>query len=106
MKGYIATLVFVLVFSGSSLATGSNNTDKSLAQKVRRTTADYVWVDRSHEYSEALGNCSADADDGASTLLLAQRVCCKICRKGKACGNSCISREYKCHKPPGCACDG
>jgi hypothetical protein len=32
--------------------------------------------------------------------------CCKICRKGKACGNSCISRAYECHKGPGCACDG
>ncbi len=30
---------------------------------------------------------------------------CKTCRKGKACGNSCISRTKTCHKPPGCACD-
>lgn len=33
-------------------------------------------------------------------------ACCKICRKGKACGNSCINRSYTCTKPPGCACDG
>ena len=33
-------------------------------------------------------------------------ACCKICRKGKACGNSCISKAYNCTKPPGCACDG
>ena len=32
-------------------------------------------------------------------------VCCKVCNKGKACGNSCISRSYTCHKPPGCACN-
>jgi len=32
--------------------------------------------------------------------------CCKICRKGKACGDSCISRSYTCTKPSGCACDG
>lgn len=32
--------------------------------------------------------------------------CCKICTTGKACGNSCISRSYTCHKPKGCACDG
>jgi hypothetical protein len=36
----------------------------------------------------------------------APRVCCKICTTGKACGNSCISRNYTCHQPPGCACDG
>ena len=31
--------------------------------------------------------------------------CCKHCSKGKACGDSCISRSYTCHKAPGCACD-
>ncbi len=33
-------------------------------------------------------------------------ACCKTCKKGKACGDSCISKSYKCHKPKGCACDG
>ena len=32
--------------------------------------------------------------------------CCKICRKGKACGNSCIARNKTCRKGPGCACNG
>jgi hypothetical protein len=32
--------------------------------------------------------------------------CCKICRKGKACGDSCIASEKTCHVVPGCACDG
>jgi hypothetical protein len=32
--------------------------------------------------------------------------CCRVCHKGKACGNSCISPKLACHKPPGCACDG
>lgn len=32
--------------------------------------------------------------------------CCKTCHKGKACGDSCISKEKQCNKPPGCACDG
>jgi SH3-like domain-containing protein len=34
------------------------------------------------------------------------RTCCKICSKGKACGDSCISRDKTCHKGVGCACDG
>ena len=34
-----------------------------------------------------------------------QKTCCKICQKGKACGNSCISRTYTCRKQPRCACD-
>lgn len=32
--------------------------------------------------------------------------CCKQCSKGKACGDSCISRDKSCRKGPGCACDG
>lgn len=31
--------------------------------------------------------------------------CCKICTRGKACGNGCINASYTCHQPPGCACD-
>lgn len=31
--------------------------------------------------------------------------CCRVCDKGKACGNSCISRKFVCHKGRGCACD-
>ena len=33
-------------------------------------------------------------------------ACCKVCSKGKACGDSCISRDKECHKGKGCACDG
>ncbi|ALN75651.1 hypothetical protein M673_23183 (plasmid) [Aureimonas sp. AU20] len=33
------------------------------------------------------------------------QACCKTCSKGKACGDSCISREKQCHKGQGCACD-
>ncbi len=35
-----------------------------------------------------------------------EMACCKTCHKGKACGDSCISREKQCHKGQGCACDG
>jgi len=33
------------------------------------------------------------------------QTCCKHCRKGKACGNSCISKSYTCRKGRGCACN-
>jgi hypothetical protein len=32
-------------------------------------------------------------------------VCCKVCRTGKACGDSCISQTKTCTKVSGCACD-
>jgi hypothetical protein len=31
--------------------------------------------------------------------------CCKVCDKGKACGNSCIRESFTCHRGRGCACD-
>jgi len=34
------------------------------------------------------------------------KTCCRTCRKGKACGNSCIARNKTCLKGPGCACNG
>ena len=33
-------------------------------------------------------------------------ACCRVCKKGKACGDSCIKKTYNCTKPKGCACDG
>ena len=33
-----------------------------------------------------------------------KQECCKVCRKGQPCGNSCISLNKTCRKLPGCAC--
>jgi beta-lactamase superfamily II metal-dependent hydrolase len=33
------------------------------------------------------------------------RTCCRVCTTGKACGNSCISRDRQCHQAAGCACN-
>ncbi len=32
--------------------------------------------------------------------------CCKVCKGGKACGDSCIARNKSCNKGRGCACNG
>ena len=44
----------------------------------------------------------------APTIAPAQsepRACCRVCKTGKACGNSCIARDRQCHKQAGCACN-
>lgn len=46
-------------------------------------------------YNSATESSTTPVNDG----------CCKHCTTGQACGDSCISRSYTCHKPPGCACD-
>jgi len=45
------------------------------------------------------------APESKSTNCIPIDSCCKVCDSGKACGNSCISRRYNCHKGRGCACD-
>ena len=34
----------------------------------------------------------------------APQQCCRMCKKGKACGDGCISAERQCKKDRGCAC--
>lgn len=38
--------------------------------------------------------------------LCAAEVCCKRCKAGKPCGDSCIAKDRACSKPKGCACQG
>lgn len=52
----------------------------------------------------AYGSRAEEYDSGSSSG--SGRECCRVCRAGQACGNSCISRAYTCRQPPGCACDG
>ena len=38
------------------------------------------------------------------TMPALDAACCKFCSKGQPCGDTCISRDYTCNTPPGCAC--
>ncbi len=42
----------------------------------------------------------------AAAPVCAAPACCKVCRAGKPCGDSCIARDSVCRKGPGCACSG
>jgi len=55
-----------------------------------------------HEHSESAVLRSVTARGSEHNAL----SCCKVCSVGKACGNTCISRDKTCHVGPGCACDG
>jgi len=44
-------------------------------------------------------------ESGVTTNEPGAGSCCKICTRGKACGNSCINLSYTCRQPPGCACN-
>lgn len=59
---------------------------------------------RAAESAERTSSAATMSDVLAPAPLPA--ACCKVCSKGKACGDSCIARSKECHQPPGCACDG
>ena len=52
-----------------------------------------------------LASCST-ANACMAVGASAAAECCKTCTKGKACGDTCISKDYECTKPSGCACNG
>ncbi len=56
----------------------------------------------------AVALSTASLSGAASPLCgtaYAAEKCCKKCKAGKACGDSCISRDKACTKPKGCACN-
>ncbi len=44
-------------------------------------------------------------DQSSERPIVLAQACCKMCSKGKACGDTCISRDKSCHVGSGCACD-
>ena len=62
-------------------------------------------ADRQELGSQFLASAWSPEILASATSCIPASKCCKICNKGKACGNSCISRSYNCHKGRGCACD-
>ncbi len=56
--------------------------------------------------SLAIGPTALNPCSSAAYAAETGYSCCKVCRKGKACGDSCIAANKTCHKGKGCACDG
>lgn len=70
------------------------------------TAADSAWA-----FVESpvltLGTDQAEGlqDDRPKRNCRERSSCCKVCGKGKACGNSCIRADYNCRKGRGCSCN-
>jgi hypothetical protein len=47
-------------------------------------------------------NLSACSDSSTPT----GSGCCRVCRTGQPCGDSCIAKNKTCRTPGGCACAG
>ena len=74
----------------------------------RATHAIYDWLEERERdvYPQMEGYSGApQVVRDRMTAPTTPATCCTTCKKGKACGNSCISAKKTCHKPKGCACD-
>ena len=93
----LAILITALMLAGISAASDTGDSS-AVAQAASHVFAIDQSV-RSPEFLESLGI-------EGPTAVVKQQACCKICRAGKACGDTCIARDKVCHVGPGCACDG
>jgi hypothetical protein len=52
-----------------------------------------------------LGSLSRSGGVAEAQKCIPADQCCRVCSRGKACGNSCVHATFNCHKGRGCACD-
>ena len=91
----------LLLFLALLMAFGFAHADSSIDKNgVTPSIEASVTVDNQTNCASPDGNLSADS------LLADSKKCCKVCKKGKACGDSCIAKSKTCTKGPGCACNG
>jgi hypothetical protein len=85
MRKWVLALLLIAV-----TATGSDRGVESSSRFIDRVIA---TSPRSNPFGETQQRERATA-----------RECCKVCKKGTPCGDTCIEKDDECHVPPGCAC--
>ncbi|MCO4794749.1 MAG: YHYH domain-containing protein [Bacteriovoracaceae bacterium] len=96
----LVLLIVTLLLSTSVFAHGGRTNSSGCHNN--RKTGDY----HCHNSGASTYQAPKSYDYNSPKQEKTNSYCCKVCRKGKACGDSCISRSYTCTKPSGCACDG
>lgn len=102
MKLFKTLFVFLITFNAFVGAAYAADLVADAAITQEQTQSATLSIDEFPTVSTYLKQLKASPFGNAE---LSQQ-CCKVCRKGKACGDSCIAKDKTCHKSPGCACDG
>lgn len=92
------TIIFSVSISAADFSVDQEITPSQVAAELESVTCEDADTAAAYELNN-FEPMKLAGDELAS-------ACCKVCKKGKACGNSCISRSKTCHKGRGCACDG
>jgi len=91
-----AVVLALLIISTASLSSTSPTAIDCASSPIGQFTATYAGVAIDSPWVFASANQQQPPPPG----------CCKVCTRGKACGDTCIARDKTCHVGPGCACDG
>ena len=78
------------------------------AEQTARERESGLWGETTNTAHPEPLNLFSERDiavEGREASCTPRDQCCKVCSKGQACGNSCISRSYTCRKGRGCACN-
>ena len=98
----VVTTFVISAHAGSSIEKPLGNASHDYDSVVQELADDSSAETCAELEADFIGGQDFGLSDGEQ---FAQR-CCKVCKKGKACGDSCISRSKTCHKGIGCACNG
>ena len=78
----------------TSINTGTEGYDFSSGRRLQATKTK-IWSDSAIKLTCPWGQIS-----------ITKKTCCRVCRKGKACGHTCIAKSKTCSSADeGCACD-
>jgi hypothetical protein len=108
MHNFIRTILFALSLLAVNYGCASIIVDNfSHGSNVSSEGALHQFQDVGcSSQAASFGTQNSSQTDVFDPGLIASEQCCKVCKKGQACGDSCISWEKNCHQPPGCACQG
>lgn len=99
--------ILTLSFSTPSLSFSSEAASQESGQQGQHSEAIAYLLSAAAVVGDAERmSIRVQSDDALGGPDVVSAECCKVCRKGKACGDSCIARSKQCTKGPGCACDG
>lgn len=107
MRAKFASVLIIIFFvlSNFSLALAHSGRTDSGGCHYNHKTGDYHC-----HVKEDSGPIQTSASRMPSSILSPEKslnqYCCKVCTRGKACGDTCISKSRACHVGAGCACDG
>lgn len=104
----ISAIFLSLLLSFSAVAGDNQSVAGSMANASAPTATEIDFTPSLSVMGVESGSvdCASGLTNADGEPVLAQGGCCRICTVGKACGDSCISRNYTCHKGRGCACNG